>query len=870
MNISQIQDTLHKLYIEEKHRLIFWYDTDAEFQDILPSLDLQDIDILRVDEEGSLSLKIKLELEDREGKYLVYAPYVEPAPEGDWLLDIKLYSHIFYADRASIILNELGLTSQSLRPYLNKRKNFFRSQDRQNRLQKWISSDDNEDTLDLKMLTVLTKADHPNFFSILMKLIGTFCSDDTFNSGAESKPWEEINKFGLVESFWKLIQQNFGYIADEPQISDFLIRILVTDFTNNLKADPPNGLTHFILPQGSQRQNVSVFLSQWRTTIGQFQNFNTISKYYGKSLKIEEVLAPYEPEDLIDIPTFDAVERRIISSLKNTILKFPDEFESVLSVIRRRRDSHWLTTTIGKEQTNLYPVTYDALESAISLFQLRQKYDSGISYPTAKEMFSAYTSELFKFDQFYRQFHESAEQVELGGWDVLKNLASAIDDLYSDWYMDQLAVAWDGFMEPSSGEGLLDKWSFYTPYNQYQFYDRHVKKELQNKSRSRVFVIISDAFRYEVAEELTREINSKYRLKAELEPMLGVLPSYTSLGMASLLPHKKLSYKANGDVLVDDKPTASLEQRSDILSAKNGIAIKADDLTAMSKSQGRNFVKPYEVIYIYHNQIDALGDKTVTESKTFSATRTAINEVSSLVRFLINNLNGSYIVATADHGFIYQEKDPAHTDKSVLPEKPDGTVKAKKRYIIGKDLGDTPKAWHGNMAVTAKAEGDMEFLIPKGTNRFHFKGGAKFFHGGAMLQEIAVPVVTIKELRGSERLKSQVSKVGVSLLGANKKIVTNRHRFEFIQTDKVSDRMLPQTLLISLRDVNTLISNEEMVTFDSTSSEMDERKKSVMLMLKSAQYDNKKEYHLVLRDAETEIEHERYPVTIDLALVSDF
>lgn len=870
MDSQQIQTTLLKVYQEEKHRVIFWYDTDAEFQDIISSLDLAGVNIIFIEDEGALALKIKLEFEDPEGQYLIYAPYAEPVPEDDWLLDIKLYSYTFHADRASIILNELGLTSQSLRPYLNSRKKFFRSQDRTSRLQKWLAADDSEDDIDLKMFSVITRVDHPNLFAILIKLFGSFCPNDVFAPEAGSKLWEDINKLELGESFWGFIQKEFGYGAEKPSIHDLLIRILVSDFANNLKNDLPGGLAHFLLPQGACCQNCSVFLSQWKTTLGQFKNYNHISKYYSKTLNIEEILSAFEPADLVNVSTFDGVERRIISSLRDTILTSPDEFEPVLDIISKRRDTHWLTAT-AEGEINLFSITYDALEAAISLFRLRKKYTNGFSYPTAKEMFVEYSSELFRFDQLYRHFHEATDQVEMAGWDVLKNLVNSIDDLYSNWLMDQLAMSWDSFMEPDSGDGLLDKWSFFSPYNQYQFFDKYVKKEFKNKARSRVFVIISDAFRYEVAEELTRGINSKYRLKASLEPMLGVLPSYTSLGMASLLPHKQISFKpGTANILVDGKPAASLEQRSAILAGKNGVAIKADELMAMSKSQGRDFIKPYQVVYIYHNQIDALGDKAVTESKTFSATRTTIDELGALVRFLVNNLNGSYVLATADHGYIYQEKVPSQIDKSVLQAKPAGTIVAKKRYIIGHNLGETPKAWSGSFAVTAKAEGDMEFWVPKGTNRFHFQGGARFFHGGAMLQEIVLPVVIIQELRGHEKEKSQVNKVGVSLLGSNKKIVTNRHRFEIIQTDCVSARVIAQTLLISLRDGNELISNEETVTFDSQSSDMDERKKSIMLMLKSAQFDSKKEYYLVLRDSETEIEYARYPVNIDLALMNDF
>ena len=87
------------------------------------------------------------------------------------------------------------------------------------------------------------------------------------------------------------------------------------------------------------------------------------------------------------------------------------------------------------------------------------------------------------------------------------------------------------------------------------------------------FVLVSDAFRYEAAAELVDELNGKYRFKATLAAMLGVLPSYTALGMAALLPHEQLGYKPGGEVLVDGKPCAGLEQRSKILAEHAGVAV---------------------------------------------------------------------------------------------------------------------------------------------------------------------------------------------------------------------------------------------------------------------------------------------------------
>ena len=171
---------------------------------------------------------------------------------------------------------------------------------------------------------------------------------------------------------------------------------------------------------------------------------------------------------------------------------------------------------------------------------------------------------------------------------------------------------------------------------------------LLNGTSKRVFVLISDAFRYEAAEELTQQLNSKNKFQANIEGMLGVLPSYTSLGMASLLPHQSLKYKRGQtlSVLADDLPTSGLDQRATVLANYNGVAIKHEDLLALGKEKGREFVKPHQVIYIYHDRVDAIGDKQSTETKTFEAVEQSIDELAKVVGFVFNNLGASTMYVT--------------------------------------------------------------------------------------------------------------------------------------------------------------------------------------------------------------------------------
>ena len=217
---------------------------------------------------------------------------------------------------------------------------------------------------------------------------------------------------------------------------------------------------------------------------------------------------------------------------------------------------------------------------------------------------------------------------------------------------------------------------------------------LEEGDNRRAFVIISDAFRYEAAQELTTELNGKYRFEATLSSQLGVLPSYTALGMASLLPHKTLAYKGT-DVLVDGKSSIASE-RDGILQAVGGMACKCRRTDGEEEGRGPG-VRQGQAGRLHLPQHRRCGrrrrqDRRARPSRPCGQ---AIDELAALVGYIVNNLNGHHIVVTADHGFLFTETARVETDKSKLNEKPDGTILAKKRYLLGHKLPDHDAAWHG-------------------------------------------------------------------------------------------------------------------------------------------------------------------------------
>ncbi|HNV58949.1 MAG TPA: BREX-1 system phosphatase PglZ type A [Rhodoferax sp.] len=871
MTTQRIQSALAELFSD--YPVVFWHDTDHEFSTTLDSLQLEGVQLVHLDETPALRIKLDIENTPNQ-RWLIYSTQPEPEPTNDWLLDVRLRSKSFRADSTSILLEDLGLTSLSLRQHLKDRAKFLRAKDRLDRLKRLVLPGDGAEDLDHKMLAVLTRADQPEVFAILHRLYGAMVIDDLADLSAQPKAWQDVAANDLVPSFWEMVKTQLGYADANPSLRDLLIRILVTDFCRSLTGDAPKQLVHLILPDRTLAANASVFVGRWRSDIAQYSNYNALADAVANELNLDSLLAGLSAEQLAECMTFENVELRIVQDLKTRIVAGAGaNMDVVRALMARRRDGHWANRMLASanDRTQALAACYDALAAAADFFTLKAAHAAGFSFADAATAFGQYRDELFRFDQLYRHFHTAADAVEPTGWAVLHELRHSIESAYSGWYMPQLCIAWAKVVE--GVDGLLAKWKLPEVLAQQNFFDRKVLP-LYDGSVKRVFVLISDAFRFEVAQELTQQINSKNRFKASLDAMLGVLPSYTALGMAALLPHQSLEYKegANLDVLADGHSVATLEQRSEHLKPFGGLAVKAEELMALGKDKGRALVRDHKLIYVYHDRIDMIGDKQASETKTFEAAAQTVQELSQVLGFIINSLNGSTVLVTADHGFMYQESALNESDKAALEEKPEGTIVAKKRYLLGHALGESKKAWSGNTAATAgtSAEGSLDFWVPKGASRFHFAGGARFVHGSAMPQEIVVPVVTVG-VTEAEHAKTRY--VSVSLLGALNKVVTNTQRFEFIQTDAVSERVLPRSVQVSLRDAqdgDKAISDVQSITFDSTSKLLDERKKSIFLTVLAGAHDPHKSYDLVMRDAVSNIEVLRMPIKVDLAFGNDF
>jgi uncharacterized protein (TIGR02687 family) len=499
------------------------------------------------------------------------------------------------------------------------------------------------------------------------------------------------------------------------------------------------------------------------------------------------------------------IDKKIISSINDKIIAQTIKLDTVLSQVKQRENTFWYYD---------YKNYYDCLVYASQLMELVPRYASK-GYSTIESGVGDYSKTLFKVDQLYRKFIWSYR--ELNQNRVLNQLYLKIEKVYSNDWLLNINNQWQTTIDKTNG------WPFKVQNSQQSFFKTHIQPFVSKNQK--VFVVISDALRYECAEELTTMIQNENRYQANIESMIGSLPSYTQLGMASILPRKDtLTLKEGSDlVLVDGVPASGIDGRGKILDLNSGCratAIQAEKFMRMNSStEGRTFAKSYDVIYIYSNLIDKTGDDKTSEDRVFEAVNEELENLVYLIK-KIAAVNGNSILITSDHGFIYQHHDIDDSDFS--KSNYSGNVwKSNRRFVIGSSLetDDTCKSFKGEDIGLQQG---VDVLIPKSINRLRVQGaGSRFVHGGATLQEVTIPLIKI-----SKKREDTTRQVEVDIIQTTDRITSNLLVVSFIQSEVISEVVQPRTIKVELfAEDGTSLSDSFKYDFDF--SEGSERQREV-------------------------------------------
>jgi len=825
MNIS---DSLSRHF--QKHRIIFWYDDKQELFEQYSQIDIPGVETIEV-KGNEFEVKHIITRQKPQQKFLLYFHNPQPNAEENWLLDQELAHYVFQTDQESMFLQEMGL-GYHFKELVAEHLEFFKSKERRNKFAELLGADDDHQALRYKMLAVLFGTENVSLVTFVHAHGSAFAQNiDKYD--------KDLIRFNLSQYYWKEINRKFRYQSDKPSIYDFLIEV----FSNNFSLIKKNGLS----------RESRLLISIWKNTYPFREHFSTLSARIALDLGVEEILSKAQLEDVINDELFELTDKKIIFELVSSIEQENQPKEKIHQYIKQRENKFW---------HDQYRHFYASLSYAAEMIHAARKYEA-LLFDDFMQGIEEYATRLYVVDMHYRKFIFSYRQTNQSR--ILSSLAAKVERVYSNDWLLGCNNQWQKTIDK------LESWPTPLYKSQQDFFKTHITPAI-NKDQ-RLFVIISDALRFEAAAELQKMLQAEKRFNAENDHMLSLLPSYTQLGMAALLPHQKLSWSENSDtVLVDGISSAGAAARAKILTNNAGVkatAVTAEDFMRMNaNTEGREFVKQYQLIYIYHNRIDKVGDDKTTEEKVFEAVESEQLFLIELLR-KIYNMNGYNMIITSDHGFIYQHDVLDESDFSMAGY--EGEIwKENRRFVIGRNIKSDNKAKH----FSEKQIGmNAEVLIPKSINRLRIKGsGSRFIHGGASLQEIVVPVLKV-----SVKRKETTSYVDVDIIKTTDRITTNILAVSFIQSVAASSNVLARTIQAAIyTENNELLSDIFTYNFnmEADSARQREVKHRFQLSSKaSGKYKNTK-VKLILKepveDSSKWKEIKSFDYTLNISFTSDF
>lgn len=289
------------------------------------------------------------------------------------------------------------------------------------------------------------------------------------------------------------------------------------------------------------------------------------------------------------------------------------------------------------------------------------------------------------------------------------------------------------------------------------------------KQRKPVALIVVDAMRYEIGVELAARLERLGEVK--LEPAIAALPSITPIGMAALLPGASGSFsvgeqrgKLGADI--EGNFLTTRDARVSYMQAKvPGLAVARLSEVVSWSSATKKKLAGAQVVVVYSSEIDEAGEST--ENRYARSIMGGV--VSDVARALqkLASIGIEHAVATADHGHLFFA---AEREESMRLDGPGGAqVELHRRCWIGKG-GSTPP---GSIRVTGAKLGyssDLDVVFPASVSVFKSGGDLAYHHGGASLQELVIPLLTV-HMKSTDSQK--VEKNAISLK-AGFDAITNR------------------------------------------------------------------------------------------------
>ncbi len=401
-------------------------------------------------------------------------------------------------------------------------------------------------------------------------------------------------------------------------------------------------------------------------------------------------------------------------------------YERALELVLARRRSFWVDRSLGR--LGQWETCRLMAELGREVARIRPLLKKGNGTP--KSWVEGYASDWYRADLAQRALEswvakledepEPALEKALGL--VRRNHEALLKEMTQGYTAALAAAGW-------SVSGVLHQTRIYP--------------ELVEPVRGRVAYFFVDAMRFEMAADLIEQLEGAQELR--LVPAVGALPSITPIGMAALLPGASsgfsvVDHKGKLAARIGDTTMPGLAERMKYLKAVRPETVDVDlgELLQKSTRALEKRLADAPLVIVRSQSIDGLGemDGGLLARQIMD---TVIGNLARAVRKLART-GIEHFVISADHGHQFSIRK----EEDMLMDKPGGdTVDQHRRCWAGRG-GHTPAAATRVSGAELGYDTDVDFIFPKGLAVFRAVGDLAFHHGGASLQEMVVPVVTLR------------------------------------------------------------------------------------------------------------------------------
>lgn len=786
MTPVEIQKRLLCLF--EKSPVVIWNDPDAEFAEEIAGLELPGVTCLS-DADGDRFYLKRTVNELVPGERLLVYRAGDMDGNVDWFADVCAYAPSFSADAASVMLDELGADdTPEMRVALRQFSTYLRRRGVVGRVRGLATSLRTPNDLALAVMAVALGTGAPASADHVMLSYVVAAQAD----GA-STAFARLERAGAAEAFRQMLHDCLGFDGGAEKDGELATHVLLASL---------DGRTDDAAPQERRAYDLVRQWEQRATADGDARHgLWDAARAAETTGHLGERLSALQSEELVGIGPFPLADEILVRRVAETLLHEGDGEEAV-RLVDRRRSGVW-----GER----FSACYEALLAAREMRRFQDTHREGFARATSREVWDAYASDWHRMDRAYRRFHEAYTTLRMNGGpceEAVHELSRRLEGVYRRWFLRELCAAWEAAAADKLGQSgrVAD-----VPW-QTGFYLSRVDG-LLGKSR-RVWVVVSDALRFEVGAELAERLERETQGRVELSSMQAVFPSVTKCGMAALLPHTtyRLSEAtatsgATLAVAVDGKPAKSTEERGEVIRSflgtyhpgTHGTALQASSFLKLGREERRTAVGDASLVYLYHNRIDAVGDEATTEDDVFRACGETVRELVALVSLLVREFRATDVIVTADHGFTYTYEPLSETDKVSVGEVDGLVVESGKRYVVGHPGMRSDALLPVGLASVS--DGALCGLAPRELIRVKRAGGGEnYVHGGISLQELCVPVLRFRNFRSGSRGFEERASASVSLVSTLHAITNPSFSLDVLQDSPAVGKMLPATYELFVRE----------------------------------------------------------------------